>query len=388
VEAEAALTLWQQIGEADARRQTALRRVREMTEAVDTFTASVAEIVATLAPELRDASPFVAARELAARLDAARTAQRRVREIDQAIERHGKAEATASAAHAQVESRLAGLRTLARAATDEELEAAIGRAARWRDLAAEQRRRQEELHTHGEGLAIAELSAEAEGVDPDAMAARVEAIDGALAQLGDATLAMTRALTTLENELAGMERGHDAASFAQAMQTALADMRDIAGRYARLRVAGVLLKAGIERFRRQQEGPLLRRASAHFAALTNGRYARLATDSDDQDRVLLLACRPDGGECRAEALSEGTRDQLYLALRVAAIEDHAERAEPLPFIADDLLVNFDDARAGAALELLAKFGRSTQTILFTHHEHIAAMARDRAASGIVVQRLG
>jgi uncharacterized protein YhaN len=387
VEAEAALRLWEQIGAAAARWRAALDRIADMTRAIDGFAAGAAAAVAAVAPDLAGERVYQAVAALALRLGAARIAERRARDIDQAIERHGKAEAAARAAHAEAEGRLAGLRTLARAATDEELEAAIGRAARSRLLQAEQRRRQEELHTHGEGLAIAELSAEAEGIDPDAMAARVEQIDGALAELGDATLAMTRQLTTLESELADMERGHDAASFAQAMQTALADMRDVAARYARLRVAGVLLKAGIERFRRQQEGPLLRRASAHFAALTNGRYARLAADSDEQGRVLLLACRPDGGECRAEALSEGTRDQLYLALRVAAIEDHAERAEPLPFIADDLLVNFDDARAGAALTLLAAFGRGTQTILFTHHEHIAAMAQARAASGIVVQRL-
>jgi uncharacterized protein YhaN len=388
VEAEAALGGWEQIGAAAARWREALERVADMTRDIDRFAAEAAATVAAVAPDLAGQDVYRAVAALAARLNAARTAERRARDIDREIERHGKAEAAARAAHAEAEGRLAGLRTLAHAATDEELEAAIARAARRRLLQAEQQRRQEELHTHGEGLAIAELSAEAEGVDPDAMAARVEAIDAELGQLGDATLAMTRVLTTLENELAGMERGHDAASSAQAMQTALADMRDIAARYARLRVAGVLLKAGIERFRRQQEGPLLRRASAHFAALTNGRYARLATDTDEQGRVLLLACRPDGAECRAEALSEGTRDQLYLALRVAAIEDHAERAEPLPFIADDLLVNFDDARAGAALALLATFGRGTQTILFTHHEHIAAMAEARAASGIVVQRLG
>jgi uncharacterized protein YhaN len=387
-EAEAALRLWEQIAVAAGRWRIALQRIGDMTRAVEHFAANAAATVAAVAPHLAGQGLYQAVAALAALLAGARAAERRGRDIDQAIERHAKAEAAARSAHAQAEGRLAGLRALARVASDEELEAAIGRAARRRLLQAEQQRRLEELHTHGEGLAIAELGAEAEGVDPDAMAARVEAIDGELTQLGDATLAMTRALTTLENDLAGMERGHDAATYAQAMQTAVADMRDIAARYAKLHLARVLLKAGIERFRREQEGPLLRRASAHFAALTNGRYARLVADSDEQGQVLLLACRPDGMECRAEALSEGTRDQLYLALRVAAIEDHAGRAEPLPFIADDLLVNFDDARAAAALGLLAAFGRGTQTILFTHHAHIAAMAEARAASGIAVQRIG
>ena len=131
---------------------------------------------------------------------------------------------------------------------------------------------------------------------------------------------------------------------------------------------------------------MLRAAGAHFALLTDGRYVRLGVGEDGSGRTVLLAIRDDGAtECPVEALSEGARDQLYLALRVAAIEDHARKAEPLPFIADDLLVNFDDARAAAGIALLAELGRTTQVILFTHHDHIAALAAGRA--GVAVQRL-
>ena len=52
----------------------------------------------------------------------------------------------------------------------------------------------------------------------------------------------------------------------------------------------------------------------------------------------------------------------------------------MPFIADDLLVNFDDRRARAALRVLAEFGVVTQTILFVHDAHIAAMAESAYAS--------
>jgi uncharacterized protein YhaN len=86
-----------------------------------------------------------------------------------------------------------------------------------------------------------------------------------------------------------------------------------------------------------------------------------------------------------DALSEGTRYQLYLALRIAAIEAHAAGAEPLPFIADDLLASFDDSRAAAAIGLLAGLGGGVQTILFTHHAHLADLARQQA--GVHVQEL-
>jgi uncharacterized protein YhaN len=100
----------------------------------------------------------------------------------------------------------------------------------------------------------------------------------------------------------------------------------------------------------------------------------------ENGQLFIVALRPDGSDCPADRLSEGTRDQLYLALRLAAIESYAARAEPLPFIADDLLVNFDDRRARAALRVLAEFGAVTQTILFTHHHHIVELADPATAS--------
>ena len=164
------------------------------------------------------------------------------------------------------------------------------------------------------------------------------------------------------------------------MQNALADAEDVAARYLRLRLAHSLLRAGIDRFRRQQQGPLLSRAGALFARLTEDRYRRLSVEEGDDGNLVIVALRPDDSQCPAERLSDGTRDQLYLALRLAAIESAAVRNEPLPFIADDLLVNFDDRRAHAALRVLAEFGAVTQTILFTHHAHIADLADPIAAS--------
>lgn len=73
-------------------------------------------------------------------------------------------------------------------------------------------------------------------------------------------------------------------------------------------------------------------------------------------------------------MSEGTRDQLFLALRVAAIEDHLTSAEPLPFIGDDILQTFDDERALAALRVLADLSEHTQIIVLTHHRHVLDLA--------------
>jgi uncharacterized protein YhaN len=87
-------------------------------------------------------------------------------------------------------------------------------------------------------------------------------------------------------------------------------------------------------------------------------------------------------------MSDGTRDQLFLSLRLAAVERYLAETEPLPFIADDLFVHFDDARASAGLESLIALGDKTQVLLFTHHRHLAELARQAGGGNRVrVQEL-
>jgi uncharacterized protein YhaN len=233
-------------------------------------------------------------------------------------------------------------------------------------------------------MAETSLRAEAAQTDLDTLVGRLTEIDIQQATLGERREALSAQRTRAEAALAELRQGHDAAAMAQHAEDALAAARDAAERYARLHVARVLLRSGIDRFRKEQQGPLLRAAGRHFALLTGGRYERLIVDYDATDRPMLVAIRDIGTECPVEALSEGARDQLYLALRVAAVQAYAAQTEPLPFIADDLLVHFDDTRAAAAIALLAELGRTAQVILFTHHDHIVALAERQAGVGIQI----
>ncbi|MGB4250391.1 MAG: hypothetical protein WBK16_06735, partial [Limnochordia bacterium] len=63
----------------------------------------------------------------------------------------------------------------------------------------------------------------------------------------------------------------------------------------------------------------------------------------------------------------------------ASIERYLEAKEPLPLILDDVLINFDDRRAAAALRTLAELGRKTQVIMFTHHLRLVELAQQELA---------
>jgi uncharacterized protein YhaN len=49
--------------------------------------------------------------------------------------------------------------------------------------------------------------------------------------------------------------------------------------------------------------------------------------------------------------------------------------EPVPFIVDNVLLNFDDARASAATAALDALSTRTQVMFFTHHKHLVELAR-------------
>jgi len=99
------------------------------------------------------------------------------------------------------------------------------------------------------------------------------------------------------------------------------------------------------------------------------------TDFNERDEPVLAGIRSGGERVYVESMSSGTRDQLYLALRLASLEKYMETAEPMPFIVDDVLVDFDDARSEAALNTLAGLAEKTQVILFTHHSQVVEQAK-------------
>jgi uncharacterized protein YhaN len=375
-EAEAgadALAVWGEMDRHVRDWRGAAERVAEMTESIDAFGNRVAEVV-RCAPELQGEAPEAAVRALASRLAEARQAARARMDLRQQMETRAKNLKKLDAELAQAEDELAALRLLAGVADDDALPHAIARAREASLLTGQILARETELRLLDDGMSFAALAEEAEGQALEAIPGRIAEIEERLRVIGAENEDLAKTLRDAESRLHDMERGHDAAEAAQRMQDAAAEAAEAAQRYVRLRLGHTLLRAGIEKFRREQQAPLLAEAGTLFAALTEGRYAKLSVDEEEDGKMVVVALRPDGTHCPAARLSEGTRDQLFLALRLAAIRGHAQSGETLPFIADDLLASFDDTRARAALRTLQNFGQSTQTILFTHHAHIASMA--------------
>ncbi len=209
-------------------------------------------------------------------------------------------------------------------------------------------------------------------VDAATAKARVAQLDADIGDL-DARIQQTK------YNLGGMEAGAKqfdqsrAVEFATEAQRQLARVRDLAEQYARARLAAAAVTRLLERYRRENQGPVLARASELFAMLTLGSFEGLEVGFDQGDEPVLVALR-DKKQLEASALSDGTLDQLYLALRVASLERLVESRGPLPLLLDDVLVHFDDQRAAAALSVLGDLAKKTQVILFTHHRRVVDLA--------------
>jgi hypothetical protein len=119
-------------------------------------------------------------------------------------------------------------------------------------------------------------------------------------------------------------------------------------------------------------------ASRFFAALTDGQYVRIWTPLTDMSLRVDMA---DGTSLPLDVLSCGTREAVFLSLRLALVADFARRGVVLPLVLDDVLVNFDQLRAGAAARVLCQFAhQGHQVLMFTCHQHIVQLFQALHAS--------
>ena len=239
------------------------------------------------------------------------------------------------------------------------------------------------------GATIDVFTAEAAAILPDALPGELQQTDNAMSDLERTRGELRETIGGEKRVLAGMDASAAAAEAAEDAQDILARLEPDVQQYLRLRLASAVLREGIDRYRKKNEGPVLGRASDLFRRLTLGSFEALRIEfDDDRGEQVLAGMRPDGKTIVPTAMSEGTCDQLYLALRLASLEIWLKRGEPMPFIVDDILVSFDNPRAVATLKILAELSAETQVIFFAHHEHLVDLARQcMSADVLFVHRL-
>ena len=121
----------------------------------------------------------------------------------------------------------------------------------------------------------------------------------------------------------------------------------------------------------ERQPETLNAASQFLAEMTDRRYTRIWTPFDED---ALRVDDANGESLPLDVLSCGTRETIFIAIRLALVEMYADRGVELPLVLDDVLVNLDTQRATATARVLHQFAaRGHQVLLFTCHEHICRM---------------
>ena len=350
-------------------------RIGKIERDVTAFSNDVVQLAATVAPDLADIEPEEAVLQLEIRL--ARTK----RMLDLSKEKDDTISNLETMIEEREGERLEAGRAIGRlqdaaGVTDVvQLGDVIEKSDQRRMLRTEYEQILNTLILEGDGLSVPELEEECRGADLDQASARESTLTQELEELRQRLLEAREHRAEARQAFESIDDNAVAARAAAARQEALADMQAAAERYTRVRVSALLLQWAIDRYRREKQAPMLKCAGRLFATLTGGSFDSLHVDFDDRDQARLIGVRPDGAVVLVSGMSSGTADQLYLALRIASVTDYLDRAPPLPFMADDLFINFDDERAAAGFQVLAQLGTTTQVLFFTHHAHLVDIAR-------------
>ncbi len=270
------------------------------------------------------------------------------------------------AARQRAETELAAILTEGGAADGQSLRAAVAATVRRDDIEQAIRAAQGTLVAlSGPGETVAGFEADLGGYDD---LARIES------EL-EIELERSRATETRQNDvlqelgaeretMARIERSVAAADLRQQRADRIAELQDLAHSWSVTTIALALLRRTRARYEKEHRPEVLSVAEGLLASWTGGRYVRILAPMGKPVQELQ---RNDGVNVPLTALSTGTEQQLYLALRFGLLEHFAGQAESLPVVMDDILVNFDPVRAERAARSIEDLATRHQVLYFTCH---------------------
>ena len=230
------------------------------------------------------------------------------------------------------------------------------------------RREAQRAQTH-----LEDLQAMSKAVHRPAMADELTYTESETARLiSDAVTEQQRLQNRLGQHQGRMEVLGDRQSLEKQLMAADQRLKKLEETYTAADLALETLAEAKRELQRRFAPRIAKRAQQWMEKLTAGRYRRLLWD---EDFGLSAGTGEEDVLHSAMWRSDGTVDQLYLALRLAVAQELTPEA---PLILDDALVRFDDNRLGAALEILTQMAREKQVLLFTCQSREIQIMKNKA----------
>jgi uncharacterized protein YhaN len=368
----------QLLREGQGREVESTRLRRDAAVLADDVTRLAEECETEIPPD-----PVAAAHLLAA---AAVEATRRQSSVERATEELARMERTRARedeALARVRAEAAALRARVAAFGDGDVKEGLRRLRARREAAgqagrilAELERSHPDLDALRARIGEAEKAGEEWVVDEDALARRKVR----LPEMTRRVESLARTEAGLEQEIQHLAAGETLDRIDGEIEVLGDELRRLERERDRRHVLARLLREADRRFREEHQPELIRRAGEHLAVITAGRYSRVLLSDGTGELSFRVrsedAPRPIPVE---DPLSTGTREQVYLALRLAAVDQLDKDGERLPLFLDETLVNWDPQRRDRGLGLLAAIARERQVFVFTCHADAAQRLGEHGA---------
>lgn len=224
-----------------------------------------------------------------------------------------------------------------------------------------------------EALRDASPEEEAPSMDYDPDEAQGDPRD-TLAKIARLDEELRRVCSRLDNARGRMDAGGDPAALAAEKEELTARIERMTREYDALELAISALNAASEEIQTRFSPRINELAGEYMARMTGGRYDRVMLSQS-----MAVTAREAGNPVSRPlaALSAGTGDQLYLAIRLAI--SRLLLPEDAPILLDDALASLDDERMAAAMELLLELSENRQIILFTCHSRELEWLKNKEA---------
>jgi len=184
--------------------------------------------------------------------------------------------------------------------------------------------------------------------------------------------ALNKAIGRIEANMAQLEGDVDLDTLLLKREQKRTDLKNAIEMWVELKVTAKLFGLAMEAYEKNDQDSIVERASKYFSIMTQEAYSQVLVPRGEQDKKKIqVEATASGNRKEPDELSQATKEQLHLAMRLANASHYAERCVDLPLITDDILVNFDEDRAKAAAKLLATYAADGhQVLLFTCHQRM------------------
>ncbi|MGD6965432.1 AAA family ATPase [Rossellomorea vietnamensis] len=203
-----------------------------------------------------------------------------------------------------------------------------------------------------------------------------------IADLKQKTHKENESLAEMVYEISVLEEGESYTRLLYKYHEQKAELNELSREWMKFSLARSALNKTMEEYKKEKLPKVIETAEKYFQLLTNGEYHKIRSNKEKYFTIE----RKDGVTFTPDELSQGTKEQLYIAIRFALVRILKD-VHSMPVIIDDGFVNFDEKRTEAVLRLMKEFKGEIQVLFFTCHSHIVRKLESNEVINLNKERL-